>query len=157
MLHTDPVLCSDQRRIDAEVDLYNQVSYPRVPFLRSLPEEATRFTVIASFLAIKNWRRRRPGNEAITVTCTHAYREIAVTKFMQPMPILRCPHFVLLLRRSHKDALAPPTWSAEFWAHSSNLFRCVQNCTFSFSMQTEDVNIECESYKWTSYSPYISR
>jgi len=56
MLHTDPVLCSDQRRIDAEVDLYNQVSYPRVPFLRSFPEEATRFTVIASFLAIKNWR-----------------------------------------------------------------------------------------------------
>jgi len=28
----------------------------------------------------------------------------------------------------------------------------VQNCTFSFkfSTQTEDANIECESYKWKS-------
>jgi len=29
--------------------------------------------------------------------------------------------------------------------------------TFSFSTQTEDVNIECESYKSTSYSPHITR
>ena len=40
---------------------------------------------------------------------------------------------------------------------SASSYATVQNCTFSFSTQTEDVNIECESYKSTSYSPHISR
>ena len=31
--------------------------------------------------------------------------------------------------------------------HDVSIVRCVRNCTFSFSTQTEDVNIECESYK----------
>jgi len=37
-----------------------------------------------------------------------------------------------------------------------SLFRCMQNYTFSFSMQTEDVNIKRKSYKWTSYSSHTS-
>jgi len=52
-----------------------------------------------------------------------------------------------LLRRSHKDSLAPPTQKVKFCEHSSNLFRCMQNCTFSFTMQLQEVNIEGESYK----------
>jgi len=32
----------------------------------------------------------------------------------------------------------------------------VQNGTFSFTAQLQDVNIEGESYKWTSCSPHIS-
>jgi len=32
----------------------------------------------------------------------------------------------------------------------------VQNCTFSISMQLEDVNIESENYKYTSNSLHIS-
>ena len=110
----------------------------------------------------------------IKVTGTRVYLEIAVTRFMQPMPILTPPSLScfwdgthsdqptfcntnFLQRWSHKDALAPPTWNGKFWVHSSNLFRCVQNCTFCFSMQLEDVNTECESYKLTCYSLHISR
>jgi len=33
----------------------------------------------------------------------------------------------------------------------------MQNCIFSLSTQTEDMNIECESYKGTGYSLHISR
>ena len=90
---------------------------------------------------------------------------------MQPMLILMPPNTKLFLeqthsvsptfcnthylqRWSHKDALAPPTWNVKFREHSSNLFRWEQNCIFSFSTQTEDMNIECKS---TSYSPHISR
>jgi len=32
----------------------------------------------------------------------------------------------------------------------------MQNCTFSFTTQLQDMNIEGNSYKWTSYSLHIS-
>ena len=42
----------------------------------------------------------------------------------------------------------------KFWAHSTTfLDACAQNCTFSF--RTQDMNVECQSYKRTSSSSNI--
>ena len=50
------------------------------------------------------------------------------------------------------DALAPPTHKA---THSANSFCYMQNCAFSFSMQLEDMKVECESYKWILFPAHL--
>ena len=44
----------------------------------------------------------------------------------------------------------PLPHTLKFWVNSINLSRSVQNWTFSLGMQLEDLNVECQSYKWTS-------
>ena len=104
-------------------------------------------------------------------------REITVTRFMQHMPILTPPsanlflgsnpfrpaaHIIFAIRTSCKGEATRTHWPLPHEMLNSEripqtFYRCVQNCIFSFSTQTEDVNIECEIYKSTSYSPHISR
>jgi len=52
------------------------------------------------------------------------------------------------------DALAPPTHKA---THSVNSFCYMQNCTFSFSVQLEDMKVEGESYKFPTRLPLVAK
>jgi len=89
---------------------------------------------------------------------------------MQPMPILTPLYTKLflgsnLLGAAHDlpaeayphGCLDPSNINVKVWVHSSNLFCCVENCTFSFSTQLEDASIEWKSYKWSSYSLHNSQ
>ena len=102
------------------------------------------------------------------VTGTNVIHVITVTRFMQAMPILTLCRAQQVLNSTYSD---PHFFTDELLAgcgymrrphphkftNSNSDFSCyMQNCTFSFRMSyVEDIKVECESYKWTSYSPHI--
>ena len=102
------------------------------------------------------------------VTGTHICHVITVTRFMQPMPVLtlsssksmlgsnlfRPGHIYMntnFLQRCgymvHWPLPHKMLSSVKLCEHSSNLFRYMQNCTFCFTTQLQEVYIEGESYK----------
>jgi len=92
---------------------------------------------------------------------THIYHVMTVIRLVQPMPILTLHSAQLMLdsnlfRPTYflmgelptevwlHDALAPPT---EIYKFCLKPFCYVENGSFSFRMQLEDVNIKCKSCK----------
>lgn len=51
-----------------------------------------------------------------------------------------------------RNDLTSPTQNVFILRAFLNIFRYVQNCTFTSTIQLEDMNIEGKSYKWTNYS-----